>query len=80
MLNEFFFFFFLFKIEMKKKKGRNKSLFFFFFFFFFFTIKGNGIYKARLIVSEEVFDKIKGVDYTCTYSLTIRNEIIFFLN
>jgi len=52
----------------------------FFFFFFFFTIKGNGIYKARLIVSEEVFDKIKGVDYTCTYSLTIRNEIIFFLN
>ncbi|KAG4100601.1 hypothetical protein H8356DRAFT_1339527 [Neocallimastix lanati (nom. inval.)] len=28
------------------------------------TTQCNGIYKARLIVSEEVFDKIKGVDYT----------------
>jgi len=66
------------KYSKKGIKPLNVKWVFFFFFFFFFTIKGNGIYKARLIVSEEVFDKIKGVDYTCTYSLTIRNEIIFF--
>jgi len=66
------------KKNIPKKALKPLNVKWVFFFFFFFTIKGNGIYKARLIVSEEVFDKIKGVDYTCTYSLTIRNEIIFF--